>query len=121
MQWTVKGGDDATGTPPAMAPVLNASVAQGPQSASNKNDNLQHGTVVFDAKGAAACVGVSNMIKAGKAFPQDTVPSGVSKGSATSNSGARYLGKVGGFHPNEPNQHGLKAVGWGLRVPGVEN
>ena len=102
--------------------VLNAYEANGPQSSSNPNDNQQHGDVVFDTgRTDSVCAGVSKMIEAAKDFPKNSVPYGVVSGTATSNSGARYLGDVGGFHPREPSQPGLTAVGWSLRVPGVEH
>jgi RHS repeat-associated protein len=108
------------GPVPVPVPVLNAYYALGAQSSSNKNDNLQNGVVIFDAVGPGVCAGVSKMIQATKSFPVDLVPYGPVEGTATSNSGARYLGAVGGFNPPMPNQPGLRAVGWDLRIPGIE-
>ncbi len=101
-------------------PYLNAYAADGSQSSSNANDNLKHGSVVFDVKGPSVCAGVAKMIQATKDFPHNSVRYGPLKGEATSNSGARYLGAVGGFKPPMPSQPGLRAVGWDLRIPGVE-
>jgi hypothetical protein len=102
--------------------VLNAYAANGPQSSSNPNDNLQHGVVAFDTgRTDSACVGVSKMIQATQNFPNNTVPYGPITGAALSNSGARYLGGVGGFQPKDPSTPFLRAVGWNLRIPGVEN
>ncbi len=102
------------------SPVLNAHVTKGSQSSSNANDNLSHGQVIFDTgRSSKVCGGVDSMIKAARSFPVDKIPY-LTKGNVTSNSGARYLGDVGGFHPADPSQPGLSAVGWNSRIPGVE-
>jgi hypothetical protein len=61
------------------------------------------------------------MIDATNNFPHNSVPYGVGKGDATSNSGARYLGAVGGLNPPVPSQPGLVPLGWYAKIPGVEH
>jgi hypothetical protein len=95
---------------------LNAYAARGAQSSSNPNDNLQHGKVIFDSGPSAAnCDKVDAMVNAAQNFPLFQVP----YGPATSNSGARYLGKVGGFSPPQPPGSGGLG-GWNVLIPGVE-
>jgi len=85
-------------------------VTQGSQSSSNAKDNLKNGTVIFDSGSSASnCAGVNAMVDAAQNFPKYQVP----YGPATSNSGAHYLGTVGGFSPSRPKL----AAGWYVPVP----
>jgi RHS repeat-associated protein len=111
-------GNVPTGT---VSGSLNAYATKGTQSSSNAGDNQNTGQIISDTgRTPDACTGVGKMIQTVQTFPVDKVPYGVGAGQATSNSGARYLGQVGGFNPKEPNQPGLKAAGWSNKISGIE-
>lgn len=98
---------------------LNAYVAKGTQSSSNRGDNLQNKKATLDFDSGTSpenCDKVDAMLKAARNFPNDQVP----YLPATSNSGARYLGKMGGFSPTQPPGTGGIA-GWNVLIPGVEH
>jgi RHS repeat-associated protein len=115
--YTVSFSVNVGQTPTGFEFFLNAYVTKGSQSSSNKNDNLKHGKEIFDSGWSPEnCDKVAAMLNAAKNFPQYQVP----YIPITSNSGARYLSKVGGFSPPQPPMSG-GVGGWNVLIPGVEH